>query len=341
MNKRKVYIITGAGGFLGNNIIRKLASADAEIRALLLPNEPLCPLAGLPCRIYRGDVTKKETLTELFTVDARTDVCIIHCAAIVYIKSKYDRKVYDVNVGGTKNIIEQAIRLGARLVYVSSVHAIPEKPGSAVMTEISAFSPDDVVGVYAKTKAEIAEYVLQITRTHELDACIVHPSGLIGPYDFGHSHLTQLILDTLNRKLTACVDGGYDFVDVRDVADGILRTCRDGKRGECYILSGRYVTVRELLDTVCDAANIRRVKTVLPMWFARMTAPASELYYAILNQPPLYTRYSLYTLTANAHFSCKKAMTELGYRTRDLSETVRDTVQWLAEQGRVPCRLPT
>lgn len=335
MSKKRVYIITGANGFLGNNIIRKLISSDVEIRSLVLPNDTIHSLDGLPCRIYRGDVTKAETLEEIFSVDADAEVYIIHCAAIVYIKSKYNQRVYDVNVNGTKNIIDKALQLHAKLVYVSSVHALPEKPDNEVMTEITRFNPDEVEGLYAKTKAEIANYVLDMTSRKGLNACIVHPSGMIGPYDFGSSHLTQLILDFVNHKLTACVKGGYDFVDVRDVADGIIMACRHGRAGECYLLTNRYMAVRDLLDIISEVEGIKKIKTVLPMWFAKITAPASELYYGILKQPPLYTSYSLYTLTANAHFSCAKARDELGYCTRDMKDTIRDTVKWLETQGRI------
>lgn len=337
MSNRRIYIVTGANGFLGNNIIRRLAFSGAEIRSLVLPGDPVHSLEGLPCKIYNGDVTKKETLKEIFTVDAGADICIIHCAAIVYIKSKYSQKVYDVNVNGTKNIIEKALELGAKLVYVSSVHALPEKPGQAVMSEVSEFDPAKVEGLYARTKAEIASYILKLTREKGLNACIVHPSGMIGPYDFGNSHLTQLILDFANRKLTACVKGGYDFVDVRDVADGVIHACDQGRSGECYLLSNKYVEVKALLDIISDVEGIKRIRTVLPMWFAKMTAPIAELYYALLKQPPLYTRYSLYTLTSNAHFTCQKAVTELGYHTRDIRETIQDTVKWLDAQGRIKC----
>ena len=243
--------------------------------------------------------------------------------------------VYEVNVNGTKNVIEKVLERNAKLVYVSSVHAITEKPNRETITEIKDFEPNKVEGLYAKTKAEIAKYVLEMTDKRGLNACIVHPSGIIGPSDFGNSHLTQLVTDFANGRLTACVKGGYDFVDVRDVADGILNACNKGKKGECYILSNRYVEIKELLDIVSEASHMRKIKTVLPMWFAKATAPLSELYYSLLKQPPLYTRYSLYTLTSNSNFSNEKAKNELGYINRDLRETITDTLKWLKEQGRI------
>ncbi len=131
------------------------------------------------------------------------------------------------------------------------------------------------------------------------------------------------------------MNGGYDFVDVRDVADGIISACFNGKDGECYILSNRYVKVRELLDTITGVRGIKRIKSVLPMWFAKLTAPLSELYYSVQKQPPLYTKYSLYTLGSNANFSNAKARAQLNFKTRKLTETVRDTTVWLDEQNRL------
>lgn len=333
---KKVYIVTGANGFLGNNVVRKLVQIpDSEVRALVLPNDVTLALNGLPCKIYRGDVTQKDTLNDIFEVDSGAELYVIHCAAIVYIKSKYNPLVYEVNVNGTKNIIDKVLEKNAKMVYVSSVHAISEKPNSETITETKDFNPDNVEGLYAKTKAEIAKYVLEATEQQGLNACIVHPSGIIGPYDFGRSHLTQLITDFADRKLTACVKGGYDFVDVRDVADGILNACDKGRTGECYILSNRYVEIKELLDTISDVTNCKKIKTVLPMWFAKSTAFFSELYYTAMKQPPLYTRYSLYTLTSNSNFTNAKAKKELGYTNRDLKDTVSDTIKWLKEQGRI------
>ncbi len=332
----KRFIITGADGFLGNNIVRKLeGDRENEIRALILPDSDGASLAGLNCKIYRGDVTKPQTLNEIFDLPKDGNNYVIHCAAIVYIKSTYNPKMQEVNVNGTMNVAKKALETGAKMVYVSSVHAITEKPDGEVMTEIDKFEPDKVSGQYAKTKAETANKILDMVRSDGLDACIVHPSGLLGPNDYGSSHLTQLVIDCVNGKLVAGVKGGYDFADVRDVADGIISACYNGAKGQCYILSNRYIEVKELLADITEASGKKPIKHILPMWIAKLTAPLSDVYYAILKQPPLYTRYSLYTLDTNARFSNQKAKRELGYTNRPLKETVKDTVDWLKAMGRV------
>lgn len=327
---KKIYIITGANGFLGNNIIRILEKdADNEIRAFVLKDDSIKSLENLNCKIYYGDVTNKESLSSIFENTNGKEVFVIHCAAIVYIKSKYNPLIYNVNVNGTKNIVDKVLELNAKLVYVSSVHAIPEKPNNDLITEVTNFNPDDVYGLYAKTKAEAAKYVMDAIKNKNLNACIVHPSGIIGPNDFGNSHLTQLIKVVSSGKLFACVKGGYDFVDVRDVAKGVTNACKNGIKGECYILSNRYITIKELCDLICDLQKRKRIKIILPISIAKLIAPLFELYYNLKKETPLFTKYSLYTLSSNANFSNKKAKQYLDFKNRSIEDTIKDTTKWI------------
>lgn len=327
---KKIYIITGANGFLGNNIIRILEKdADNEIRAFVLKDDSINSLENLNCKIYYGDVTNKESLSSIFENTNGKEVFVIHCAAIVYIKSKYNPLIYNVNVNGTKNIVDKVLELNAKLVYVSSVHAIPEKPNNDLITEVTNFNPDDVYGLYAKTKAEAAKYVMDAIKNKNLNACIIHPSGIIGPNDFGNSHLTQLIKVVSNGKLFACVKGGYDFVDVRDVAKGVTNACKNGIKGECYILSNRYITIKELCDLICDLQKRKRIKIILPISIAKLIAPLFELYYNLKKETPLFTKYSLYTLSSNANFSNKKAKQYLDFKNRSIEDTIKDTIEWI------------
>ena len=324
----KIYIITGANGFLGNNIIRKLEQEkNSEIRAFVLKGESVKSLENLKCKIYYGDITKKETLASVFENTDGKEVFVIHCAGIVYIKSKYNPLVYNVNVNGTKNIIDKVLNINAKLVYISSVHAIPECNG--VITETVDFDPNRVEGLYAKTKAEAAKYVMDAVKNKNLNACIIHPSGIIGPNDYGNSHLTELVKEVASGKLFACVKGGYDFVDVRDVADGVINACNKNTKGECYILSNKYITIKELSDIICDCVKRKKINIVLPIWIAKIFALFFEIYYNLKKQTPLFTKYSLYTLSSNANFSNKKAKEELNFKNRDMIDTIKDTIKWI------------
>ena len=327
---KRIYIVTGASGFLGNNIIRMLEHDDnAEVRAFVLNGESISSLNNLKCSIYYGDVTKADTLNSIFEGSGDAEIFVIHCAAVVYIKSKYNSRVYDVNVNGTKNIVDKVLEYNAKLIYVSSVHAIPEKSDGDLISEVSIFNPDDVVGLYAKTKAEAARYVMDSVKHKGLNACIVHPSGILGPYDFSNSHLTVLVREIVRGKLPMCVKGGYDFVDVRDVAKGIIMACDKGKKGECYIMSGEFVSIKKLADLVCDVVGRKRIKVVLPIMIAKIVAPFYEMYYNVKGKTPLFTKYSLYTLSSNSNFSNEKAKRDLGFVTRDITDTVRDMVMWI------------
>ena len=327
---KRIYIVTGASGFLGNNIIRMLEHDDnAEVRAFVLNGESITSLNNLKCSIYYGDVTKADTLNSIFDGSGDAEIFVIHCAAVVYIKSKYNSRVYDVNVNGTKNIVDKVLEYNAKLIYVSSVHAIPEKSDGDLISEVSIFNPNDVVGLYAKTKAEAARYVMDSVKDKGLNACIVHPSGILGPYDFSNSHLTALVREIVRGKLPMCVKGGYDFVDVRDVAKGIIMACDKGKKGECYIMSGEFVSIKKLADLVCDVVGKKRIKVVLPIMIAKIVAPFYEMYYNVKGKTPLFTKYSLYTLSSNSNFSNEKAKRDLGFVTRDITDTVKDMVMWI------------
>ncbi len=174
---------------------------------------------------------------------------------------------------------------------------------------------------------------MNAVKNKNLNACIIHPSGIIGPYDYGNSHLTELVREVSNGKLFATVKGGYDFVDVRDVAAAIITASKKDNKGECYILSNRYITIKELSDLICDVQGIKKIKIVLPICLAKIIAPFFEAYYNLKKQTPLFTKYSLYTLSSNSNFSNKKAKEELEYKNRDMKDTIKDTISWLNKKG--------
>ena len=328
---KNIYIITGANGFLGNNIVRLLEkNNENEIRALVLPNDKIDALKGLKCEKFLGDVTKIETLKDIFNIDEsvkeKINIYVIHCASIVYLDSKYNERVYQVNVEGTKNIIKKTKEINAKLIYVSSVHAIEEKLNHEVMDENASFDPYKIVGLYAKTKAETTRYVFNEVKNNNLNACVVFPSGLLGVNDFTNTNMTVLIKKILNEKVPLLTEGGYDFVDVRDVARGVINACTKGKKGEGYILSGEYVTIKKIADLVCEYGKAKPIKKVISINMVKNIAFLFELYYRLRKTTPLFTRYSLYTLNANSNFTNAKAKKDLDYQTRSIKYTIKDLV---------------
>lgn len=325
----KTYLVTGACGHLGGTLVRLLERTGAQVRGLRLPSEQARDRAHVT--YYPGDVRDRDSLRPLFRGLAGREVVVFHTAAIVDISEEATPQMHDVNVNGTKNILALCREYGVkRLVYVSSVHAIPEKDGYAVLREVDSFSPQQVTGGYAKTKAEATQAVLDAA-AQGLDAVVVHPSGILGPFDGTGNHLVQLVKEYAGGKLPACVKGGYDFVDVRDVAAGCLAAAEKGRSGQCYILSNRHYEVKEVLAMAKTLCHGRRLP-VLPMWMAQAAEPLLGWVARVKKQKPLYTKYSLYTLRSNDRFDHGKATAELGYRPRDLRQTVRDTLRWLAKK---------
>jgi dihydroflavonol-4-reductase len=208
---------------------------------------------------------------------------------------------------------------------VSSCHAIPEGKKGSLITETRDFNPAAVVGHYAKTKSEASRLVQEAVKNDGLDAVTVHPSGIIGPGDFSNTHLTQMVADYLAGKIPAAIKGGYDFVDVRDVADGILLAAEKGKTGECYLLSNEYITVKELLNTLADITKRKPPRMTVSHTAAKLSLPFFGVAGKVKKHRPLFTLYSLYTLRSNSNFSHEKAAKELGYTPRSIRESLTDT----------------
>lgn len=324
---KTLYLVTGANGHLGSAICKQLRDNGKNVRGLVLQKTDTSFLRETGTEICFGDVTDVDSLKNFFACDPSDRLFVLHTAGIVDIHAKTAVNMQAVNVDGTKNMIDMCIERGVqKFVYVSSVHAIPEKPKGETILETREFSPDLVIGGYAKSKAKATALVLEnATAAH---AVVVHPSGIIGPYPGAGNHLVQLVKSYITGKLTACVGGGYDFVDVRDVANGVISACERGAIGECYILSGKYFEIKRMLAYLRAMTHGKRF-SVLPMWLAKAAAPLLTLIASGRHQKPLYTKYSLYTLTANGNFSNAKARQQLAYMTRDFSETLSDTVAWL------------
>jgi dihydroflavonol-4-reductase len=327
----KIYIITGAAGHLGSTIIRKLSADGETVRGFILPGEK--PQAYLGVEYIAGDVRDSATLRPLFVpyCNSECEFTVIHTAGIVDITGDLSPLLYGVNVDGTRNVVAACRKHGVRrLVYVSSVHAIPEKDKSRVQSEVREFSADFVTGGYAKTKAEATRIVLDAA-AQGLDAVVVHPSGIIGPYGDTGNHLVQMVSDYISGKLPALVRGGYDFVDVRDVADGCIRAAKFGTSGECYILSNRHYDVSEVMDMIKREFRGRRLP-VLPMWMAKAFEPILGGFAKLRHRRPLYTNYSLHALESNDKYSHDKATSELGYKPRELYQTIVDTIMWMTNR---------
>ncbi|HNN13357.1 MAG TPA: NAD-dependent epimerase/dehydratase family protein, partial [Anaerolineales bacterium] len=166
-----------------------------------------------------------------------------------------------------------------------------------------------------------------------LEAVVACPTGVIGPYDYRGSMMGAVIHDAATARPTLYVDGAYDFVDVRDVADGLITSAEKGKPGESYILSGQRITVRYMLETVREVTGKNFFQLKIPFDLAKFAAMFTPMYYEAAQATPRFTPYSLEVLKSNSNISHAKASRELGYQPRALYESIRDTVKWFLEKN--------
>ncbi|MDR1734950.1 MAG: NAD-dependent epimerase/dehydratase family protein [Oscillospiraceae bacterium] len=320
----KKYCVTGGTGHIGFALCKALAEKDAAVRLLL--RGPSSIMAGFRFETVFGDILDYQSLVSAFNgMDT-----VFHVAGLVDINGIDEPKVWDVNVTGTENVWRACKVCGVkRLVYVSSVDALPPLPKGETMTEISSFDPAAVTGTYAKTKAAATKFLLDHVG-EEPEIVICHPSACIGPYDYKVSFAGVLVRYWLKRSIPFSLSfGGYNFVDVRDVAEGLIAAAEHGKDGSCYILSGAYVTVDAFLRLLAKLTNHRPPLLRFPYGMTVGLIPASEKYYDLMHKTPLFTGYTLRKLRDNGMFSHAKATQELGYRPRSVEESLRDMLTWL------------
>lgn len=337
--KKSIYIITGANGHVGNALISSLMNRkDVYVRGLVLPSFKDKVISKANIQYFYGDIKDTKSLYPLFKDINRDEynLYLIHTAAIVSIQDKVTEALYDVNVKGTKNILDLAIEFKVdKFIYLSSVHALKEEDHNKVIYENSYFDPNSVKGGYAKTKAMASNLVLDYVHNKGLKGLILHPSGIIGPYFLDqNNHLIKLINDYLNNKLPCGVSGGYDFVDVRDVVKAILSAIKYGRNGETYIISNRHYEIKDIFNMINNIIKHRKIP-IISRRFALIFIPLINLISKLYKKKALYTKYSLYTLGSNDNFSHDKATIELKYAPRDIYNTLKDTIEYLKKNKKL------
>jgi nucleoside-diphosphate-sugar epimerase len=328
-------LVTGAAGHLGCALLRELAATGEQIRAFVLPEEDLAGLRGVPLEIVKGNVLDLDSLRR-----AATGVHVIyHLAGIVSIMPGKDELMRRVNVEGTANVARASRECRVkRMVYISSIHALARPPEGTLIDESIPIDPHNPAGEYDQTKAEASLVVLSEVE-QGLDAVIVCPTGIIGPYDFrGISPMTRQLRAWTLPGNHLVLGGHFDFVDVRDVALGMMLAARRGVRGELYILGGERVSIEELFRLVKESTGTRGRAVRVPWGVARLVAAFSPLYSRLWGRHVQLTRYALETIESNSQISFDKARGLLGYQPRAIGRTVRDTVAWLRENPEPPAQ---
>ena len=319
-------IITGATGLLGNALIRELLNKGRDVRALVRKSSDTACFADCEVEKVFGDVLDFESLKKAFSGAEH----IYHLASEVSIMPGRHKKLREINITGTDNVIKACLDCKVkRLIYTSSIGAYKESKSGTIIDETLPFDPYNRMGEYNRSKAHASLAVLEAVRQHGLDAVIVCPTGIMGPYDFMVSNMGSMFIDYCTGKQKITIDGAFDFVDARDAAMGHILAAQKGVKGQSYILSGQRVTTGELMQMLKDLTGIPLPRHKLPVWAAYPVAIFTPIYYRITGHKPVFTIYSLRTLRSNSYISHKKATNQLGYNPRPVRQTIQESIEWL------------
>jgi dihydroflavonol-4-reductase len=318
--------VTGASGHIGNCLVRELKKQGAVIRVLV--HNFRCDLDEMDVELIPGNLREPESLIPLCK---GVDV-VFHLAAQIAIENRSSGQVYETNVTGTKNMIKAANYGGAKkFIHFSSIHAFQiGSPGQLLDESRSLVETNKTI--YEFTKAEGEREVMKAVK-EGLDAVILNPTAVIGPFDHRGSLLGQALLKIYQNKLPFLVSGGYNWVDVRDVVSASIQAIESGRKGEKYILSGEYCTLRELSEIISKISGCK-IPVNVPVSLARMACPFFQIYSSVTKKEPLYTYQSLNILVNSpVNISNAKAQKELRYEPRPLEQTLSDTFNWYRENN--------
>lgn len=323
-------LITGASGHIGNVLAALLYQNGYRDLRLMVQGKNTAHIERYAKEIVRADICDPKAVSE--AVKGCTDV--FHLAATIQLTSANKKRLFDINVGGVRNVVQACLEHGVkRLVHVSSIDALTPEDGDCIdeSIDMGKSRPTDD---YGRSKLQGTTTVLEACGKG-LNAVIVYPTGVIGPYDFRSSLGSSMIRKYISapHRTHLYFDGGFDFVDVRDVADGIFRAWQHGESGQGYILSGDRCSIRDLIEVVGRSAG-REFKTVrVPLFLVRASAAVAPLFYTLAGRPPVLTQNTVDILVSGVKISDKKAKTDLGYAPRPVAESLSDAVKWYQEQS--------
>jgi dihydroflavonol-4-reductase len=316
--------ITGASGLLGGNLAAELIAAGHEVVATRRAGTQVAHLSDLPISWRDADLADEDALASAFEGAA----AVFHCAAAVTIKREVTPEMRAVNVDGTRRVIDACVKAGvARLVHTSSVVAIGLSEDGRPCDETATwnFDKQGLLDAYAITKHEAEDVVRgEIGR---VDAVIVNPTYMFGPRDARPSS-GKLILEVVRRRLPGWTPGYNNFVDVRDVARGMIGAWQKGRRGERYILAGHDMTYRRVFETIAKVADVKPPRLPAPNLIARLVGKWGDFVERRGGEPVVNSTQVRYAFTDRFRFASTKAARELGYKYGPLEPAIHDALDW-------------
>lgn len=323
-------LVTGATGFVGSAVVRRLLAAGERVRVLARPSSDRRNIDGLKVEVATGDLRDRASL------DRALHGCsgLFHVAADYRLWTPRPGEMYETNVTGTKNLMLAAGEARVeRIVYTSSVATLGSTPGGRPADEETPAALSDMIGHYKRSKFLAEEEVRGLVRGSGLPAVVVNPSAPAGPRDIKPTPTGRMIAEAAAGRIPAFVDTGINVVHVEDVAEGHWLAYTVGRVGERYILGGQNMTLAEILAEIAAAAGRRPPRLRLPHGLVLPLAHAAELWARLTGRAPIATVASVRMAKKRMFFSSAKAERELGYRARPAREALREAVEWFRANG--------
>jgi dihydroflavonol-4-reductase len=319
-------LVTGGGGRLGNVLVRALLDRRQQVRVLEPESRPES-LEGLDIDFVSGSVLETDDIAR-----AVEGVNVVyHLAAKIDLRPKKDPLMVAINVDGTRNVVDACLARGLRLVHTSSHHALEREPLDQPLTEDKPLALNEKCE-YHRSKA-VGETIVLDACERGLDAVIVNPGSMIGPHDYEPSMVGAALIDMYHGRIPVLLDMLSDYVDVRDVADGMIAAAEKGRRGERYFLTGDVIPVTEMATVYGELTGANVPRRALPLWVGWVLLPFALAGSAITKKDPFITADMLRASVSNEVVSHDKAARELGYSIRPLREALGDAVAWYRARG--------
>jgi dihydroflavonol-4-reductase len=323
-----IVAVTGGAGRLGNVVVRQLRARGDRVRVLEPRAEAATSLAGVDVELHAGSVLDPDAVAALVEGADR----VLHLAAKVDLDRDRDGSLRAVNVEGTRIVAEACLERDIRLVHCSSHHALELRPLAQPLDEGKPLALDAACD-YHRSKAHAEQLVLNLVRERGLDAVIASPGTLVGPFDFEPSILGRALLDLYHRRIPVLMQVVSDYVDVRDVAAGMLAAAEKGRRGERYLLTGEVLGLREMLQHWGELSGVPMPRLVLPYWFGWAMLPATLAAARLTGKPALFTAGMLRSSVSNRVVSHAKAARELGFAPRPARQALAGALEFYRGEG--------
>lgn len=322
-------LVTGADGLLGGNLVRELLARDFEVRVLVHPASRSATLDGLPLDSRRGDLTSAGDVEEA----VRGCECVFHVAASTAMWPPRDPKITAVNVGGTANVIESSERCGVRrLVHVGSASSFGYGTREAPGDEETPYKYAGFGLAYFDSKLKAQNMVLRRAREGRVDAVVVNPTFMFGPYDSGPSS-GKMIVKFASMKLPFYPPGGRNFAHAADVAKGMVAALENGRSGECYIMGNRNMTMQNIFGVIAKVVGVRAPKIEIPAPLMLAAGAAGSVLGEITRRPPEISFEMARSSCVGAYYSAAKAVRELALPQTPVETAIEDSWRWLVDNG--------